>query len=249
MSSTPQVSPILPGAAMVRAILDGRKTQLRVPVKSKFGPLSNLAETDPHLFSGAFDDPASWGFPFADDGAPMSLSMWKDFLCPFGGAGALLWVRETWNGPTHIGELPADWESAKYKTPEYCRYRASGHSCDFVDENDNFRSRWTPSINMPRWASRLTLRIVDVRPQRLQSISEQDAKAEGIGSKDTVTVSEATTPTYRHAFSIYWDNVHKGKAWGNKVHESGSTWADNPWVWAVSFEAIRSNIAKVLGHG
>ncbi len=141
---------------MVRAILDGRKTQTRRVIKEK-------------LMRG--------------EGAHVN-------NCPYGKPGDRLWVRETWQGPLFYDEIPEDWNSDKYKTPEYCYYKASGDSCDFTDSDDNFVERWSPSIHMPRWASRILLEVTNVRVERLHDISEEDAIAEGLKAitKDGKTI-------------------------------------------------------------
>lgn len=190
--------PILFSSAMVRAILDGRKTQTRRVVKPqpRFATGCPCCTEERFLNSSQADRFSSkhWGF-----------------RCPYGDPGDHLWVRETWVEYDDVIFFKADENMEKFK--------------------------WRPSIHMPLRASRITLEITDVRVERLQDISEEDAKEEGVGGKDTVTVSPITTKTYKQAFSIFWDNMHVG-AWKNKVHKNGSRWTDNPWVWVVCFRRV-----------
>lgn len=209
--------PILFSGPMVRALLAGRKTQTRRVVKPRWGlgPIQNLRDTDPHLFSGKHNDPESWGWPYADDGAPMPLAIWKDVLCPYGEAGDLLWVRETWcravDGPGYL-------------------YAATETDHVILDDGDGFaatdskgreRSPWRPSIHMPRAASRLTLRITDVRVQRVQDISREDEIAEGVADGQF--------------FDSLWSSIH-----------GDASWDANPWVWALTFETLRENVDRVV---
>jgi hypothetical protein len=84
---------------------------------------------------------------------------------------------------------------------------------------------------MPRWASRITLEITDVCVQRLQEISEEDARAEGIGALDAVASggNELLHGTHRGAFVELWDSINGKRA----------AWASNPWVWTLTFRRTR----------
>jgi hypothetical protein len=87
--------------------------------------------------------------------------------------------------------------------------------------------RWRPSIHMPRWASRITLRITDIRVERLQDISEDDAKAEGVGYKNPGYLP-GTKGNWIGSFAYLW----------NKINGPGA-WEANPWVWVVAFERVK----------
>jgi hypothetical protein len=126
--------------------------------------------------------------------------------------GLNLWVRETWQGPLFFDEIPEDWNSDKYNTPEYCYYKASGDGCDFMDADDNFVERWSPSIHMPRWASRILLEVTNVRVERLNDISEEDAIAEGVSSTNE--------------FKELWLSINK-------------SWEPEKWVWVIEFKEIK----------
>ena len=142
-------------AEMVRAYLEGRKTQTRVPMK-----------TFRHEF------PWGWADAIKDrDGAPCFVDEGNNVLdlSPFGVPGDRLWIRETWYSTPKIPH-------PNYRA-ECLGYRADGYyppGCAY---------RVVPSIHMPRWASRITLEVVRVWVERLQEISEQDAMAEGVETR------------------------------------------------------------------
>ncbi|ABO57458.1 hypothetical protein LA345_00745 [Burkholderia vietnamiensis] len=209
--------PILFSGPMVRAILEGRKTQTRRPVKSQ-----PPAETR-DVFTFHHPDPRThfWAFDVG------SLLDWAQ-PCPYGEVGDRLYVRETWQHSNHpFGPYDAD-----------CLvfYRA-----DYLDDpqgpdgekspEGKYRD-WRPSIHMPRAASRITLEITGVRAERLQSISESDARAEG------VTIEEhhmrgycagAYRPPSIRAFHDLWDSLNAARGHG---------WDANPWVWVIEFRRI-----------
>lgn len=88
---------------------------------------------------------------------------------------------------------------------------------------------WSPSIHMPRWASRIDLEITRVRVERLQDISESDARAEGVDLNDWYTESpDPNKSPYRYAFAQLWDSINAKK----------HPWSSNPWVWVIEFRKI-----------
>jgi hypothetical protein len=95
---------------------------------------------------------------------------------------------------------------------------------------------WRPSIHMPRWASRITLIVTDVRVQRLQDISEADAKAEGVEPVDYLDGNTGFGKNYVIPFRELWDSLNAKR---------GHSWDSNPWVAAYSFKPILSNIDSV----
>jgi hypothetical protein len=127
--------------------------------------------------------------------------------CPCGQPGDRLWVRETW------GLL--DIVSPCYRADDKSAVPASG--------------RWRPSIHMPRWASRLTLEVTEVRVQLLQEISEEDAKAEGVEPIRERVANGVNWSSAREGFHHLWDSINGERA----------AWESNPWVWAVSFKVLR----------
>ena len=144
---------------------------------------------------------------------------WKSWSCPLGKPGDRLWVRETFAYEPDFGVA----------------YRA--------DEGDEFpgmeRQKWTPSIHMPRALSRITLEITDIRVERVQDISEEEARAEGIEALDGRFVSADLCDTARwydmsmgDARCIYahlWDALYAAYRLG---------WSVNPLVWVVTFKRV-----------
>lgn len=144
-------------------------------------------------------------------------------LCPFGKVGDLLWVRETTEGDGHYSCYSADEKTV-------------------IDPFTGSVASWgyprpsRPSIHMPRWASRLTQRITNVRVERLQDISEEDARAEGCDdSTSEAAVYAGWYEKPRRAFRRLWEQIN-----GTEI------WSANPWVWAIEFEVIHTNIDIVL---
>lgn len=140
----------------------------------------------------------------------------EPILCPYGERGQWLWVRETW-GPCEGGLIYAADEGANWKR---------------VKPDDG---KWHPSIFMPRLACRLTLEIAVVRVERLQDISEEDAKAEGLrllpgggyGTDEPFTAENSA----RDAFRELWDRLNKRRGFG---------WSVNPWIWVIEFKRVCS---------
>lgn len=150
-------------AEMVRAILDGRKTQTRRPVK--------FPVHDKNL-----------GCELAGNELGGELLAGNYLNSAFGKPGDRIWVRETFQGPLFNYEQMDEYleDSSKFEKPEFCQYAADGgNRPEYQDADDNLRHGWRPSIHMPRWDSRILLEITDVRVERLNSISEEDAGREG----------------------------------------------------------------------
>jgi hypothetical protein len=186
--------PILFSGEMVKAILEGRKTQTRRVVK-------------PH----------------------------RELRCPYGKPVDQLWVRETWkydgwtqdgqpfvryradntvrlcqNIPPELSDKLAD-QWAELSKPE-----------NFDIDNSASDRKWRPSIFMPKDASRLQLEITDIRVERIQDISEEDAEKEGCNP-------DMETNSYKDSFMILWDKINKDRGFG---------WNKNPWVWVILFKRI-----------
>ncbi|MFX13751.1 hypothetical protein EE387_14960 [Salmonella enterica] len=195
---------------MVRAILDGRKTQTRRPIKWKQTRFTEMAERD---------DGSLW--PWAED-CERGGDIW--FTCPFGEVGDLIWVRETFGWQIRRDPLGGTGEFRVYRatTPDAVRYQtASGEVAPI---------KWIPSIHMPRWASRITLEITDVRVERLNAISEEDAQAEGVQP----ACYEITPPeaAYRVSFGEVWRGIY-----------GEESWVANPWVWVIEFKRVEGGAA------
>lgn len=243
--------PILFSAPMVRAILEGRKTvtrrALNAPALKNIGYGVRLGECHDLPTEGPLH--------------PNSVDYYNDF-CPYGQPGDRLWVRETWAGPLvdedqmHLVEM-SGWDS--FRKPEHCQYRASGGTAEFFDyAKDETVCRWTPSIHMPRWASRILLEITDVRVERLQDITEEQARAEGCfftdygqqcfhgatGWKDVGDCPAKVGHQQRNGWA--WDKTTSHEqclftprfAFANLWNATGGDWDANPWVWVVEFKRV-----------
>lgn len=219
--------PILQTAAEVRAALDGRKTQARVILKPQPGGI----EQRPLGFVGS---PARFVFTEVHPGG----ANWTHYAKIPYAPGDRLWVRETWR-PHYLGD--GVWNlDVSYPADGERRTICDG---EFGDKDWNWpkaadRGNVTP-LHMPRWASRLTLTVTDVRVQRLQEISEADCYAEGIENIGQgcgfVHLPEALTySTARGCYHTLWNSLHGPGAWGA-----------NPWVVAITFDVTRANIDAV----
>ncbi|EAZ4936077.1 hypothetical protein [Salmonella enterica] len=213
---------------MVRAILDGRKTQTRRIMRNQ--PAGDTPETPVMVRK------KNWAFQWYDDRYGES----GFFPCPFGQPGDRIWVRETYQGPLFDYEHMEAYleDSSEFEKPEFCVYRADGKPApEFYDADDNLHCCWRPSIHMPRWASRLTLEITDVRVERLNDISQEDAQAEGMeltGWRPTYS-----DPDSGGDYQTPYDNF--AELW-ESIYGEGS-WQANPWVWVIEFKRIEGGEA------
>lgn len=219
--------PILFSGPLVRAILAGRKTETRRVVKLPSG--INLVERS---------TAGEWLFSVAREGRDPALIHAQ--RCPYGGPGDRLWVRETWR--------PWGWDDDQ--TP-YCllKYRADGGEgrtemprskilqwaaeYDAIHPGDEaakvaWWDRWRPSIHMPRWASRILLEVTDVRVERLQAITEEGARAEGVEPAPFCKSGRPVGMWHVETFECLWDEINSKRA----------PWGGNPWVWVVSFKRV-----------
>lgn len=156
--------------------------------------------------------------------------------CPFGEIGDTLWVRETfcYAGDNNVHDCKED-----YYTPIY---RSSENGKDFEENCDGWR--WRPSIFMPREASRMTLEITDIRVERLQDISEQDAIAEGImelqQSNSQLLMNGRLFFDYSKKKELFNEGLtakESYKSLWNKINGKDS-WDSNPWVWIIGYKKI-----------
>jgi hypothetical protein len=202
--------PILFSAPMVRAILDGSKTQTRRIVKPQFASDAVPAEMCAETAEGwqTIGHSGMWwcdAAGCADDA----------IRCPYGIPGDRLWVRET------FAEF-IDYDLIDGRSVELGRdfvYRADG-------EDQKRHTAWRPSIHMPRAASRIDLEITGVRVERLQDISEADAVAEGVEpfiNSDGDMIETATT-----MYERLWEQIN-----------GAGSWEANPWVWVVEFKRTK----------
>ena len=230
-----QERPIIFADYMIRAILEGRKTQTRRPI------LKTRDETG--IWAGAVLPAAESGWiawwPGTEPGlAEFTKRAYRNgFPCPYGRPGDRLWVRETW-APS--GDGGAVWFRAGI--PLYRAGRWDGHSWEpssliyGLSIPDDVK--WRPAIHMPRWASRITLEIIAVRAQRLQDITGDDAMTEGLTAAEIRfyhifaaldSKLAAIDPPARCVFASVWNKSYGPRSLG---------WDVNPWVWAITFRLV-----------
>lgn len=203
--------PIIFSSPMVRALLDGRKTQTRRV-----------------LTSGCDEAPA-----FVDDGIVTAFDADdRPYRWPRTHAiGDRLWVREAHT----LLPRTAYRGSVGTGTIEQVEHPTDGYTAAVFREgfDRSGRPRWRPSIHMPRWASRLTLTVTDVRVQRLQEITLGDICTEGLAR--TIYDFKPATDGFR-VWQELWDWLNASRGFG---------WDVNPWVVAMSFAVERRNIDEV----
>lgn len=226
--------PMIFNGEMIEALVEGRKTVTRrimkpQPTDSGNGYMwwpSNICQTmvniDKIIRGGFWDGAAS-------------------DICPLASVGDLIWVRETWGVVSHsfdedgnMVEWAPDRPALPVRELKYGNgyhtgsviYRVDGETrwCNDFEEEI---SSWNPSIHMPRCASRLTLKVTDVRIEQVQSITEEQSIKEGM----LPAFPSSLIMPYRTAFMDVWDDIY-----GN--------WTDNPYAWVIEFDLIRENIDK-----
>lgn len=137
--------------------------------------------------------------------------------CPYGSVGSTLWVREAWTAWFQRKGIITDW----HDTPKRDRAHGLHTQLAYRATEPKAAKRWATPLFMPRWASRMSLKITGVRVERVQDISEADAKAEG-AKPASMGYPEAT---YRRGFQAIWHEINGAPSWNA-----------NPWVWVVEFE-------------
>lgn len=205
MNATPRERPLLFSAPMVKAILAGRKTQTR--------RLYRVRSTD----NVEHERGPLWELP-----------------SPYGSPGDLLWVRETWG--LHAYGDESDWLRSSVRglsADELIAHWKLALRADWGPMQDG--CYWRPGIHMPRWASRITLEVTEVRAQRLHDISEDDAKAEGAAWRI------APGGDLAGAFDGLGGEIgyvaHFRDLWGS-INGKRAPWSSNPWVWAITFRRL-----------
>lgn len=195
--------PILFNGAMVRAVLDGSKTQTRRVMKQP-----------PCFVNGEVGN-----------------------VCPYGSIGDRLWVRETFVQGWDIEPVTdclMQFDDEGNELPKKTWYRATDSHIHWSDD-DGWETNvpWKPSIHMPRLASRITLEVTGVRAERLQDISQSDARAEGAPpshpSIDVVSRKFGYADFPRSWFGQLWEQIN-----------GDGSWDENPWVWVVEFRRLEA---------
>lgn len=207
--------PIIFSTEMVRAILEGRKTQTR-RVITKVSSSEKFVDLKTDL-----GFPASVGWCWVGFQSQPNLSP-AYFKCPLGQPGDQLWVREAW--ATHKALDPCKPRNLQEGAP--IAYRAGGTNLQRFDGLCD-QGKWRPSIFMPRWVSRINLEITDVRVERIQDISEEDAEREGVFPN--AREFDAIFGRYSSAFKKLWNSLNEKRGYG---------WDVNPWVWIITFKKI-----------
>ncbi len=221
--------PIIFGGPMIKTILEGSKTMTRRPIKLK-----------------DIDENCKWchgkGYEYIDCQNELSGYDYRRPCrcmmprCPYGIPGDRLWVRESfWIAEMEgqgIGNQFLVYDEEMDKEPHPSKLRPT------------FDMKWghNPSIHMPRWASRITLEVTEVRVKKLQQITEEDAKSEGVeimqrppsvgGGTQYLAPACGDRPSYWEysastAFMYLWETIYGKDAWDN-----------NPWVWVISFKKL-----------
>jgi hypothetical protein len=217
-----QTKPIIFSTEMVKAIMDGRKTQTRRVIRPQ--PICEEGvhlQTDGRVISYT-PDRGRWEW---------RREVWLggidrlERFCPYGKPGDRLYIRETWNA---ISVTRQWWHETPGTCAEksalnwYVKYKA----WNFGGENANV-PRWIPSIFMPKWASHITLEVKRVRVERVQSATWEDLCEEGLPQSVEDTQQP---PAVVEWFRNLWDKINKKRGFG---------WSVNPWVWAVDFEVVK----------
>jgi len=227
--------PILFSGSMVRAVLDGSKTQTRRVGKIQSQDFVGLkAEAVRHATLGYQIQATYDAYP------GRGTARHAICACPFGQPGDQLWVRETWNW-FDPDSIPTDragpraiftGNQGNRSIPWVAAYAADGH---LPYPGYEGRDHWRPSIHMPRWASRITLEITGVRVERLQDISEADAMAEGCTKNHNGYFWGGPHPesglkqlaTAQSAYQDLWESIN-----------GPGSWDVNPWVWVIEFRRL-----------
>ncbi|EMW3576723.1 hypothetical protein AAEY45_004424 [Yersinia enterocolitica] len=209
--------PILFNAEMVNAILSGRKTQTR-----------RIIKVQPQVTEQRLRELGAWqdGFNLSQQVNAAFQAGFIDVSCPLGKPGDQLWVRECFR----VHSRATDVATLVYRASERNSWTEQTRRVPVSDCNRPVSpEKWTPSIHMPRWASRINLLITGVRVERLNDISEQDARAEGVkawrGPAEELVGGKL-------AFFELWDSIYGQK--------EGENWQANPWVWVIEFESMEA---------
>ena len=217
--------PILFSGEMVRAILDGRKSQTRRVVK-------HPARASASEFDDAMRKAREMGWPGAQKRGPCDGIEWA-CRCPYGAPGGLLYVKEAFRVAP---------ESHPPDGHYWCEWLADGVRWEMdyseVEEQRVKPGRVRTGRFMPRWASRITLEVTGVRVERVQEITPEDAAAEGCGTvlvrdgervANLIAISDEAKSAQVDRFRALWDSINAARGYG---------WDVNPWVFVVEFERV-----------
>lgn len=255
--------PILFSGPVVRAILEGRKTMTRRAINPQppEGTIGMYVEE-----TIDFSAKTEWWYTeYLNNGR-----RWTDgglTKCPYGTIGDRLWVKEAWCREVDpITSLPLDGAALYAATEDRHVIMDDGDGFAVINKDGTERSAWRSPIFMPRWASRITLEITNIRVERLQSIGEEDARAEGIEHlftpeqvRERPELAEASnswrnymwhgdygshgrgnafSDTWPHQFSSYNSAVGSFSSLWHKLNSKRYPWESNPWVWVIEFRRV-----------
>lgn len=199
--------PIIFSEEMVRAILEGRKTMTR------------------RVITEAYKSRRKDGCKLVPDLLQRMGDVGR--ACPYGVSGDRLWVREGWR------PLEGKWRCRKCGAREGQSFCAGGCKAYWPDvgyrADADLPGAWKSSMFMPRVHSRLTLEITDVRVERVQDISEEDARVEGVEQRIAGVSEHGPVKTFRTGFVYLWNSINAKRGYG---------WNENPWVWVISFKKM-----------
>ncbi|SBW72409.1 morphogenetic protein [Klebsiella pneumoniae] len=253
---------------MVRAILSNRKKQTRriMKVQPESNQLGLLLITDSTRHSDIGK------YHWAESNATGNHVRSKLFSSPFGAVGERIWVRETWATLGNEDGCYVDWEDNLCKGDERSAARIYRASCEqrpgdyglwsIPDDaywkphtkEHKFEGAWRPSIHMPRWASRILLEITDVRVERLNAISEEDAQREGVHTEVWDQTVVARNYAARDEFFQFWSEDMPHYVEMNQLYRSSfrslwesiygaENWLATPWVWVIEFKHVEGGAA------
>lgn len=206
--------PVMFSAESVRAILDGTKTQTRRVISM---PKVGGAE-----WSATLDESPDYLGCLGVTWQGYGLITWDS--CLYGQPGDHLRVREAWATAREYDTL----SPAQLSTDAPIWYLADG-------DKPQWAGKTRSPLFMPRWASRITLEVVNIRVERLQHISNDDARAEGVEPESVEVYEDAYgdahyVDDYQTPFEAHWESINRKR--------KGCAWADNPYVWVVDFKRV-----------
>lgn len=221
--------PILFSAPMIRALLAGSKSQTRRLVTVPWKGSRRTLPYSPY-WGDNHDDVLTFSDESGDEHPAMEV-----LGRPYGNPGERLWVKETFQ--PIWAELDVQPESMASPEGWAIHYVADGGPVEYQHPDDGMITRCTPAIFMRRWMSRITLEVLDIRIERLQAITEEDARAEGVSPSDAAVVFDdkskidaSLSGTARGAFACLWDSINGKRA----------PWSSDPWIWRIEFRKVAS---------
>lgn len=235
---------------MVQAILRGEKSQVRCLVKHKrcHGVPPGMTFAD--VSRSAYPDGSGFGWILNSNLPSPELETWikkaypnnEGINCPYGNVGDRLWVKETFLiGEVHYDHYHGAWEGGDTHQGPLTKEKPTWNHCiDYrATHDDPTVEKWRPSTQMPRWASRILLEIIDVRMERLADISEDDAIAEGVKKTDEAWWNYKATNRERQKGGRvdFASPIASFQSWWEK-QRGPKDWKKNEWVWRIRFKRL-----------